>query len=191
MVKVIVISGVPGVGKSTIASSLAKKLGAKVIDLSKFVVKNKLYTEYDKERNSFIIDEEKVVKKLEETIYLLKDEEYLIIEGHYGELVPKKYIYLFIVLRLNPLKLYERLKKKGWLESKIKENVASEILGIPTVNAIEMLGQDLICEIDVTDKTVSEVVSEIIDLVNNKCFRKVFMDWTELLKFEEIRDFLM
>lgn len=190
MVKVIVLSGVPGVGKSTIAKKLAKKLNADVVHLSKLVINNKLYVSYDKTRETYVIDEEKVSTKIKELIVECR-KKYIVIEGHYGELVPKEYIDFFFVLRLNPLILYERLKKRKWPERKVKENVAAEILAVPTINAISVLGEDKVCEINVTGKEIDNVVNEIFNYIKEGvCPIKQFIDWTVLLKYELLEKFL-
>jgi len=190
LVKVIVLSGVPGVGKSTVAEKLARKLGAEVVHLSKLVVDNKLYVDYDEVRETYIVDEEKVREKVKELIIECENE-YMVIEGHYGELVPKEYIDFFFVLRLNPLILYERLKKRKWPERKVKENVAAEILAVPTINAISVLGEDKVCEINVTGKEIDNVVNEIFNYIKEGvCPIKQFIDWTVLLKYELLEKFL-
>jgi len=190
LVKVIVLSGVPGVGKSTIAEKLARKLGAEVVHLSKLVVDNKLYVDYDEVRETYIVDEEKVREKVKELI-IECEKEYMVIEGHYGELVPKEYVDFFFVLRLNPLILYERLKKRKWPERKVKENVAAEILAVPTINAISVLGEDKVCEINVTGKEIDDVVNEIFNYIKEGvCPTKQFIDWTILLKYELLEKFL-
>jgi len=190
LVKVIVLSGVPGVGKSTIAEKLAKKLNADVVHLSKLVIDNKLYISYDKIRETYVIDEEKVSAKIKELINKCR-KKYMVIEGHYGELVPKEYIDFFFVLRLNPLILYERLKERKWPERKIKENVAAEILAVPTANAISVLGGNKVCEIEVTNKGIEEVVNEILDSIREgACPSKHFIDWTLLLDYKLMDKFL-
>ena len=190
MVKVIVLSGVPGVGKSTIAEKLAKKLNADVVHLSKLVIDNKLYISYDKIRETYVIDEEKVSAKIKELINKCR-KKYMVIEGHYGELVPKEYIDFFFVLRLNPLILYERLKERKWPERKIKENVAAEILAVPTANAISVLGENKVCEIDVTNKGIEEIVNEILDSIREEaCPSKHLIDWTLLLDYKLLDKFL-
>jgi len=188
---VIVISGVPGVGKSIIATRLAERLKAKVINLSKFIIDNKLYVSYDNDRKTYIIDEEKTIAKIREFIENYKDE-YLIIEGHYGEIVPKEYVNLFFVLRLHPLVLYERLKERMWDEKKIKENVAAEILGVPTANAISVLGEHRICEINVTNMDLDNVVNRILEIIKHgRCEKKEFIDWTIIIDFKLLERFLI
>lgn len=191
MTIVIVISGVPGVGKSIVATRLAKKLKAKVISLSKFIIDNKLYESYDNERKTYIIDEEKTIAKIKELIEGCRDE-YLIIEGHYGEIVPKEYVSFFFVLRLHPLILYERLKEREWDERKIKENVAAEILSVPTANAINVLGKHRICEINVTNMDLDDVVNKILKIIKHgHCEKKEFIDWTTIIDFKLLEKFLI
>ena len=60
MQRIILITGVPGVGKTTISSLLMQKLDAVHIDISKIVKEENLYESIDEERQSLIIDIEKL-----------------------------------------------------------------------------------------------------------------------------------
>ena len=155
---VIVISGTPGTGKTHIAKALSKILNGIHIELSKFVIERKLYTSYDNERKSYVIDENKVREELSKIINELKDKN-IIVDGHYGELTPNPDI--IIILRLHPLELERRLKEKSWDYEKVRENVAAEILGVCLSNAISEHGIDKIYEIDVTNKSLDEILKEI------------------------------
>ncbi|MBI5332843.1 MAG: adenylate kinase family protein [Candidatus Aenigmarchaeota archaeon] len=65
--KIIAISGSPGVGKSTIAKALAKKLGAHVISISELVKKRKLGS-LDRKRQTRIVDIKDLQKAVENEI---------------------------------------------------------------------------------------------------------------------------
>ncbi|MHA1456395.1 MAG: AAA family ATPase [Promethearchaeota archaeon] len=53
--KVIVISGTPGTGKTFIAKKLSEKITAKVISLSEFAVKKDLILSFDSKRDTYVI----------------------------------------------------------------------------------------------------------------------------------------
>jgi len=83
---IIVISGTPGVGKSTVAKALSEKLNFKLLHLSSFLIEKKAYSEYDKNRKTYILDEEKAESVIRE---LLSTENNLVIETVYPALVSK------------------------------------------------------------------------------------------------------
>ncbi|MEM0085654.1 MAG: adenylate kinase family protein [Zestosphaera sp.] len=175
MGKAIVISGTPGVGKTLVATLLASKLGLSYLNLSDLVVRESLYVGVDEARGSFVVDEERLVKRLTELLSESKSD--VIIDSHYGEIIPDELVKIIFVLRLNPVILYERLVSRGWSEEKVKENVEAEILGVCTYNAVNEHTESKVCEIDVTSKGVGEVVEEILSILNNirKC--EVWVDW--------------
>ncbi len=54
--RVIVIAGVPGVGKSTVASAVAERLGCPVIGVSELAAKEGALLGRDVERDTDIVD---------------------------------------------------------------------------------------------------------------------------------------
>ena len=154
---IIIISGTPGTGKSVVSRLLRDKLGEDYIifHLSSFLIQNKAYTEYDEDRQTYIIDEEKAEELLTEFLNAQKN---VIVETIYPGLIPRAD--KVVVLRRNPFTLYEELKKRGWNELKVAENVMAEILGSVSEEAREYF--DEYCEIDTTNKSWEEVVERIL-----------------------------
>ncbi len=188
MPKIIVVSGTPGTGKTIVAKLLAEKLKACYVNLSEMVLEEKLYVGYDESRGSYIVDEERVRRRLRE---LVEKCSILVVDGHYGELAPKEYVDKVIVLRTDPLELEERLRKKNWPWEKIRENVAAEILGVCTVNAIEEQGVDKVYEVDTTNRSPQEVVKEIVEeILTGKKPPGPRIDWLTLKPLELIRRYL-
>jgi len=68
MKHVILITGTPAVGKTTTAKALTAKLNAEYINLTDYAKINSLTLGEDKERQTIIIDEEAMQKKLAEFI---------------------------------------------------------------------------------------------------------------------------
>ena len=58
--KIVIISGTPAVGKTTVATLLKDLIGGIVISLTNFVLENDLFDTWDDERETRIIDEDKV-----------------------------------------------------------------------------------------------------------------------------------
>ncbi len=178
MCKIIAISGTPGTGKTSVAHKLAKKVGAEiVIDLSKLAIEKGFYIDYDRERNTYIVDEDSIRSHIYE---ICRDEDKIIVvHGHFSEIVPEELLEKLFILRLDPVKLIERLAKRCWSKEKILENIESEILGICTYNAInEIKNKNIICEIDISDLDIDSIVNKMINLLkskNHNCTKQI--DW--------------
>ena len=184
MDKVIIISGTPGTGKTRVASILAKKINGLHIDLSKLVLKEKLYKEIDKERETAVADLNKLIPRLIEIIKSTNSP--IIIEGHYAEIVPASLVDVAIILRTHPKELEKRLKEKKFKKSKIRENIQAEILGVCSYNALNTYGKEKIYEIDTTSKTPNETVELILKIIEGKDdkYRIGKIDWLKVLEKE-------
>jgi len=182
--KAILVTGTPGVGKTTVSHKLASKLDALYIGITELVKKQKLITSVDEERKTLIADTEKVSKQLQEI--LAKAEGSIIIEGHYAvDVVPKKDVNTVFVLRRDPRELKGALEKRGYEEKKLWENLAAEILDVCLWDALSACGSDKVCEIDVSGKTVEAVVEEmILVLEKRKDCRHGIVDWLGKLENE-------
>jgi len=183
--KAVVISGTPGVGKTLVATLLASRLSLNYVNLSDLVVKESLYLGFDKTRGSFIVDEDRLVKRLTEL--LSESESDIVVDSHYGEIIPDELVRAIFVLRLNPAVLYETLSLRGWSSEKVRENVEAEILGVCTYNAVSEHPASKVCEIDVTNKKADEVVEEILGVLNNTKKCEIGIDWTTQ---ESLQDFI-
>lgn len=185
MGKAIVISGTPGVGKTLVATRLVSRLGLSYLNLSDLVVRESLYVGVDEARGSLIIDEDRLVSRLTEL--LSRSECDVIVDSHYGEVIPDEFVKAIFVLRLSPAILYERLASRGWDKEKVRENVEAEILSICTYNALNEHPETKVCEVDVTNREVDDVVEEIISVLNKVKKCEVWVDW---LSNEALKDFI-
>uniref|UniRef100_A0A7J3MWN8 Putative adenylate kinase n=1 Tax=Ignisphaera aggregans TaxID=334771 RepID=A0A7J3MWN8_9CREN len=187
--KCIGISGTPGTGKTSVARTLSQILNIPHIDLSSYVVNNNLYTHYDEERSSYVIDEDKVRVGI---INLYREKGPMIISGHYIEIIPRDIFEIVFILRRNPLELIGILIDRGWTYQKIAENVEAELLSICTLNAIDEFGEDIVVEIDVSSKSLDEVVQEIVNIVHRSktSSRGISIDWTAMLSEEDLEKVL-
>lgn len=181
--KAIVISGTPGVGKTSLARQLARELGGEHIDLSKFALEKGLTIEVDEGRQSAVVDDERLKKELTEAIKR-STSKVIIVEGHYAEVVPKRYVKCAIVLRLNPKELRNRLLRKGWPESKVDENVKAEILDYCLTKAVEAFGTDLVREIDASGVDEAKLLELALQAIcdSNGRFSPGRVDWISALE---------
>ena len=181
---IIAITGTPGTGKTSVAKKLVRK-GYIVLDLNRIACENDFLLGRDEKRKSNIVDIDKL------NLFIKKNYskfDIVLIEGHLSHLL--RCVDKLIVLRLEPSQLKKYLKKKRWNEKKIKENLESEILDIVLCESVEIHSKDNIAELNVTNKSVDEIVSIIIDLVkdgfkNLQKYKIGNIDWSE----EILKDF--
>ena len=186
--RVILITGTPCTGKTTTAKELTIKLNAEYINLTDYAKTHKLTIGEDKERKTIIINETKMRKKLTETITDTNNAS-IIIDGHYAASVtPTILVTQVFVLRRNPKELKKFMEKCGYVGTKMWENLSAEILDVCLVEAMQSQ-EGKVCELDVTGKTVEEIISEIIDVLDRgkKCYNGI-VDWLGMLEREGITD---
>jgi adenylate kinase len=182
--RVILITGTPCVGKTTLAQKLSKELNAQYINLTELAEKEHLTLGRDKERDTTIIDEDKMRQKLTELIEKASSD--VIIDGHYAAAVTPKNLTAYIfVLRRNPVQLREFMQKCGFNPRKQSENLAAEILDVCLVEALREHPKKKVCELDVSDKTVEETLNEVQAILEGrrKC-RVGCVDWLGMLERE-------
>ena len=182
--RVIVITGTPGVGKTSISRLLASKLGTLHIDLGRLVRDEGLFTEVDRERDTLVADMKMVSRKVKEIIEGSDRE--IIVEGHFAvDVVPPEMIHKVFVLRRHPEELRAILEERGFREGKVWENVGAEVLDVCLYEAIEACGIDKVCEVDVTGRSMEDVVDEITSILSReeKC-KAGFIDWLGRLEAE-------
>jgi adenylate kinase len=131
---IIIISGTPGTGKTTLAKKLAKSLDYKLLNVNSLIKKNKLHESYDKKRKCYVIDTKKLNKLLIEKIKANKN---LIIDSHLSHYLPKKYVDLAIITKTYLKVLEKRLKKRRYNKQKIRENLDCEIFDTCYIEAKE------------------------------------------------------
>ncbi len=187
--RVILITGTPAVGKTTTAKQLTKMLpDALYINLTNYAKTYKLTQGEDTERKTTIINEDKMRTKLAETINTA-DEADIIIDGHYAAAVtPTELVSKVFVLRRNPKELKRFMERCGFEDAKLWENLSAEILDVCLIEALQMQAGK-VCELDVTGKSVEDVVKDILDVLDRdkKCFSGV-VDWLGMLERESLTD---
>jgi len=161
---VIVITGVPGTGKSTLAKELSKYINAKVINIGEYAKKKRYVLEYDEAFQTYIVDEEKTIKDL--VRYIKENPGNYIIEGTFSHLLPKEIVDLYIVLKADPNLLYKRLSQRKYPYHKIFENIWAQNLEI-IEDELESENKKYIV-IDTTNRSLKEIVEEIMKILKFK-----------------------
>jgi adenylate kinase len=186
----LVITGNPGVGKHTTALELKKILkDIEVIDINDLAVRHQAFFQGQGSSN-MEIDSRKIAAVIKSKI---RQSPRTIIVGHLAPYVlMNKWIDLAIVLRRSPYAILSTLETRNYAAEKVRENVASEILGIILYDSIECFGRDKIAEYDTTQTTAVQISREIISLLRGKTDRKVgVIDWLALISERgDVRRFL-
>jgi adenylate kinase len=174
------ITGNPGVGKHTSVKFVSEKLGGvKIIDINKVIIDNDAFILND-DRYGIEVDIKKTLKLITEE---LKKREDLVIIGHLVPYVLKPdRINLVIVMRRSPYELIKTFEDRGYSTEKIRENVASEILGVSFYDALKTFGKNKIAEIDATGKMPQQCAEEIVLLLQKKLKHEIgIVDWLSLV----------
>lgn len=175
---VILITGTPCVGKTTVAKVIADRLNAEYVNLTELALNHSLLLGRDEKRDTWIVDEDRMRYRIRRIIEK-SDKESVVVDGHYAvRVVPKSLVTKVIVLRRNPVELRKLMEERGYRDNKLWENLASEILDVCLVETLKTHGAEKVCEVDATGKNVEEVAAEIMEVLEaqEKC-RVGLVDW--------------
>jgi adenylate kinase len=177
----LVITGNPGVGKHTSAKIIAEMIYAEIIDINQVAIDNNATGK--RTDLGLDVDVKRLVRLLEKMLKTKKRD--LVIVGHLAPYVLKPAgISLVAVLRRSPYELEKTLKKRGYSVDKVRENVASEILGTSLYDSLKTFGKRKVAEFDTTGKSPEETADEILTTLqkNTKSKPKLLgIDWLILV----------
>jgi len=159
----IIITGVPGTGKTSVARILSEKLGYPVI-----TTKDLVREEY--------VDTRKLRLK---AIWATKDMTDVILEGHLfcETKIPAD---LVIVLRTNPEELKKRLEGRKYPEKKVRENLMAEFVDYCITKAEERYED--VWQVDTTGKTPEETAERILNALKEGVDIYDHVDWSGILE---------
>lgn len=162
----IALTGTPGVGKTS-SSDLVRSI--KVVHVNDIVDECGAVVGFDDLRKTKEVD----VKKLGKAVSKMEGD--MLLEGHFSHLLG---VDIAIVLRCSPKVLEERLARKGWSDSKVRENVEAEAIDVILVEAVENAPD--VCEIDTTGKSPAEVAAALEEIIagETKKYPVGNVDWS-------------
>jgi adenylate kinase len=165
----IIVTGVPGTGKTTLAKALSERLDIPLVNIRDFVTEKKI--------GQFLEGEVEVeIPVLKKELMKSLGVEY-IIEGHLACEIKVPIDFVF-VLRLNPKVLAERLKNREYSEEKVKDNLECEAIDYCGVNAKERYG-DKVWEID-GFASLSKQIQTVLDIIEGKKKEKDEFDFLSI-----------
>ncbi len=133
--KVVIVSGCVGTGKTTVAKKLSEVLDFTYLDVNKVIRDNGLGEEYDKKRKSKIIDIEDLNNVLISIID--KKKKGIVIDSHLSHYLPKEKVDFCIITKCELKELEVRLNKRKYHKEKVRENLDAEIFDTCRVEALE------------------------------------------------------
>jgi adenylate kinase len=177
----LVITGNPGVGKHTSAKIIAEMINAEIIDINQVAIDNNATGK--KTDLGLDVDVKRLVRLLEKLLKTKKRD--LVLVGHLAPYVLKPAgISLVAVLRRSPYELEKTLKKRRYSVDKVRENVASEILGTSLYDSLKTFGKRKVAEFDTTGKSPEETANEILTTLQKDTKSKpklLGIDWLILV----------
>jgi adenylate kinase len=183
--RIILVTGTPCVGKTSVARLLAEKLNALYVNLTELALKNNFVLGRDKERDTMIVDEQRLREAVRKIIERCS-EQTIIVDGHHvAGIIPKKLVTYVFVLRRDPIELRLFMEKAGLTGNKLWENLAAEILDVCLVDALNAYGAEKVCEINASGKSIEDVLVEILETLNGSRKPQVgIVDWLGKLEQE-------
>ncbi|KAF1813130.1 P-loop containing nucleoside triphosphate hydrolase protein [Eremomyces bilateralis CBS 781.70] len=151
----IIITGTPGVGKSTHCEQLAEATGLKHMSINQIVKDRNCAEGFDDELKSWIVDEDKLLDAIEDEV---KDGGY-IIDWHACDIFPESWIDLVVVLRCDTAVLYDRLSGRKYSPKKLEENMDAEIMQVLLDEAREGFAEEIVVELQ--SNTIEDVDTNV------------------------------
>lgn len=167
----VALTGTPGTGKTTVASTVKTELS--IVSLADVIDEGNIGKSSDPVRDTSIVDIDQLAAEL-------TDCDDTLFESHLSHHLDVDFV---IVLRCHPDELATRLRKRGVSERSIEENVESEALDIILAEAVARHGEDAVYEVDTTGTAVRSVAQTVEAILAGTCSPRVgIVDFSETLQ---------
>jgi len=177
----LVITGNPGVGKHTCAKYVVQKIGSgSIVDINKLAISHNAILDKDS-KHGLEVNTKKLAKLLSSR--LKESRNLIVIVGHLAPYVlDPTDIDIVTVLRRSPYELIRTFEERNYSSCKIRENVASEIIGVSLYDSIQNFGKEKIAEVDTTARRPQAIAMQIVLLLKRKSTKKIgTVDWLSLV----------
>ncbi|XP_077144407.1 adenylate kinase isoenzyme 6 [Ranitomeya variabilis] len=136
----ILLTGTPGVGKTTLGRELAERTGLEYVNIGDLAKEGNLYEGFDEEYECPVLDEDRVIDELEDRM----SDGGIIVDYHGCDFFPERWFQIVFVLRTDNSLLYDRLESRGYKQKKLQDNVQCEIFQTIYEEAVESYRQDIV-----------------------------------------------
>jgi len=181
--KAVMITGVPGTGKTTLAHALSKKPGFALLEINELAELLGLYSHTDGQDGAKVVRLAALARELSEAIK--SEKKSVILEGHLG-CEMKLPVQKVIVLRCDPRELRARLAARNYSAEKLSQNALSEALDYCTVQSEKHHGAQKVWEIDTTGKTPAQVQKDAEAILSGKTKKRARVSFPDALMREAI-----
>ncbi|VVT49232.1 uncharacterized protein SAPINGB_P002168 [Magnusiomyces paraingens] len=152
----IIVTGTPGTGKTSHAQQIAEQMpDLKYYPINDVAKARDCIVGYDEERQSSIVDEEKLLDAIEEEL----EAGGLVIDWHVCDIFPERLIDLVLVLRTSTNLLYDRYVERKYPENKRDENMDAEIMQIILDEARDSYDENIVIELQ--SDTIEDLESNV------------------------------
>ena len=180
----IILSGTPGVGKHTIATTLSSLFDkVTIVDINKIILSENLLIPSQK-RGNHDVD---IQKSLDFLTLLLSKKEYQdsIIVGHLAPyVIDPLLVDLAVILRRSPYELIKIYEDRSYSQTKISDNIVAEILGIISYDALKNFEFSKLSELEIATGVLPSLSAQkIVNMYMDKKQRSFGnIDWLPLIQ---------
>eukprot|EP00668_Euglena_longa_P015024 GGOE01019071.1.p2 GENE.GGOE01019071.1~~GGOE01019071.1.p2 ORF type:complete len:182 (-),score=72.89 GGOE01019071.1:567-1091(-) len=139
----VLVTGTPGVGKTTFAAMLAEETSFTHVNVGDLIKERGLHDGWNADFDCFDLNEDKVCDEMEPMMV----EGRKIVDFHTCDFFPERWFHLVVVLRASTTQIYDRLTARGYSEKKRTENVEAEIMNVVIDEAREGYRAEVVLEL--------------------------------------------